>query len=86
MVYNIVYRKSFKKELRRLNLVMRRAATKRILALAQEPRPEGCKKLRGAQHTYRIRQGDYRVIYEVFDDKIVVELISIGHRSDVYRK
>lgn len=85
MRYHITYRASFKKELRKLNAVMRRAVVNRILALAEQPRPDGAVKIRGSQYTYRIRQGDYRVVYDINDDILVVKLIKIGHRSDVYR-
>ncbi|MBA4117090.1 MAG: type II toxin-antitoxin system RelE/ParE family toxin [Rubrobacter sp.] len=55
-----------------------------ILALADEPRPPGCKKLRG-QEDWRIRVGDYRVIYGVDDERRVVEILNVAHRGDVYR-
>jgi mRNA interferase RelE/StbE len=54
--------------------------------LAEEPRPPGCTKLTGEPHTYRVRTGDYRILYDVFDDRLVVQVIWIGHRRDVYRQ
>ncbi len=54
-----------------------------IAKLAKEPRPSGCKKLQG-RPGYRIRKGDYRILYEIVDKKLVVTVISIGHRKDVY--
>jgi len=54
-------------------------------ALATNPHPPGSKKLAGSQHTYRIRQGDYRVVYNVLTDQILIEVIRVGHRRDVYR-
>ena len=54
-----------------------------IAALADEPRPAGCKKLRGVE-AWRIRIGDYRVIYEIHDDKLLVIVFRAGHRSSVY--
>jgi mRNA interferase RelE/StbE len=53
--------------------------------LAREPRPRGCKKLQGEEDTYRIRVGDYRVIYEVHDDQVIVLIIRVRHRKDAYR-
>jgi mRNA interferase RelE/StbE len=50
-----------------------------------EPRPQGAEKLAGRQHLYRIRQGDYRVIYSVNEQDRVVDVIKVGHRRDVYR-
>jgi len=55
-----------------------------VRALAQEPRPPGCLKLRGRQG-WRIRIGDYRVIYEINDEQQVVTILHVGHRRDVYR-
>jgi mRNA interferase RelE/StbE len=55
-----------------------------IASLANDPRPSGCKKLKG-EDAYRIRVGDYRVIYEIEDDKIIVIVVSVGHRKDIYK-
>lgn len=55
-----------------------------IDGLANEPRPPGCKKLRGATNAYRIRVGDYRLIYTVEDDRLTVAVLKIGHRKDIY--
>lgn len=59
--------------------------TAAIQQLAVEPRPASCRKLSGQHDTYRIRVGVYRIIYEVHDDVIVVKVLKIGHRKDVYR-
>jgi mRNA interferase RelE/StbE len=56
-----------------------------IGALAAGPRPSGCKKLAGNTDYYRIRVGDYRVLYEVRDREVLVLVIKIGHRREVYR-
>ncbi len=53
--------------------------------LAIEPRPNGVKKLKGEENSYRIRVGDYRVIYDIFDDVLLVSVVSVGHRSEVYK-
>jgi mRNA interferase RelE/StbE len=53
--------------------------------LAEEPRPPGCTKLTGEPNTYRVRTGDYRIVYDVFDDHLVVQVVRIGHRRDIYR-
>jgi mRNA interferase RelE/StbE len=58
---------------------------KRIDALAHEPRPTGVEKLRGTRSRYRVRTGDYRIIYEVKDDLLLVLVVRIGHRREVYR-
>ena len=56
-----------------------------IQALAQEPRPQGCRKLIGSKHDYRIRVGVYRVIYEVSDPEATVRVMLVRHRSKAYR-
>jgi mRNA interferase RelE/StbE len=55
-----------------------------ISDLADNPRPYGYKKLKG-EDAYRIRVGNYRVIYEIEDDKIIVIVVSVGHRKDIYK-
>ncbi|CAN5759031.1 type II toxin-antitoxin system RelE/ParE family toxin [soil metagenome] len=54
--------------------------------LAGNPRPPGCTAMAGEAHAYRVRVGDYRIVYEVFDDRLVVQVVRIGHRRDVYRR
>jgi mRNA interferase RelE/StbE len=55
-----------------------------IYSLEIAPRPSGCKKLKGGEGLYRIRVGDYRVIYEIEDAKLVVVVVKIGNRKDIY--
>ncbi len=62
----------------------RRRVLTRIGALADDPRPPGCQKLSGASK-YRVRQGRYRILYEVRDDRLVVTVVRVAHRKDVYR-
>ena len=54
-----------------------------IADLAQNPRPSGCKKLKG-RDGYRIRTGNYRIIYEIFDQELIIDVIAVGHRKDIY--
>lgn len=56
-----------------------------ILDLGNNPRPKGCKKLKG-RDAYRIRVADYRIIYEIQDSVLLVDVIDLGHRKDIYRK
>jgi mRNA interferase RelE/StbE len=83
--YRVVFRKSVAQDLRRIP----NRDLQRILAmielLSEEPRPPGIEKLSG-QEKYRVRQGNYRIIYEINDDEIVVVVVKIGHRKDVYRR
>jgi mRNA interferase RelE/StbE len=54
--------------------------------LADNPRPPGCTKLTGEEHTYRVRVGEYRILYDVLDDRLIVQVVRLGHRRDVYRR
>jgi mRNA interferase RelE/StbE len=56
----------------------------RIRSLADDPRPAGCEKLSGSER-YRVRQGVYRIVYEIEDHRLVVLVVKVGHRRDVYR-
>ena len=84
MTWRIVFRKSVAKDLRRIPS----ADVHRILAtidtLAEDPRRAGAEKLSGSER-YRIRQGMYRVLYEIRDEEILVIVVKVGHRRDVYR-
>ena len=57
-----------------------------VTALADQPRPHGCEKLKGAEDYYRIRVGDYRVVYHVDDGELTITVTRIKHRRDVYRR
>lgn len=57
-----------------------------IQSLALDPYPEGCRKLSGEENTYRIRQGLYRIIYEVHKNKLVILVLKLGHRKDIYKR
>ena len=63
----------------------RRRVVAKIDALAQDPRPHGVEKLAGEEAAYRVRVGDYRIVYEIHDDVLRVIVIRIGHRREVYR-
>jgi mRNA interferase RelE/StbE len=82
--YRLLIKPSAVKELEALPAKDRRRIVPRIEGLASEPRPHGCEKLSGLEQ-YRVRQGDYRVVYGVDDDARVVIVVKIGHRRDVYR-
>ena len=62
----------------------RRRIVARIEALGDDPRPPGCEKLTG-RGQYRVRQGAYRIVYAIEDDRLVVYVVKVGHRSGVYR-
>ncbi|MFM7344799.1 MAG: type II toxin-antitoxin system RelE family toxin [Tagaea sp.] len=82
--YRISIEKRAQKALRRLPSGILRRLHEAIDELSAEPRPPGCEKLSG-RPGWRIRVGDYRVIYEIRDDALLVLVIEIGHRREVYR-
>ena len=64
---------------------VRRQIVERIGQLAEDPRPPGCEKLSGRLDRYRVRQGVYRIVYHIEDRELVVYVVKVGHRRDVYR-
>ena len=83
--YKLRIKKSAAKELEAISRKSdRRRIAARIESLAENPRPPGCKKLSGSDR-YRIRQGDFRIVYSVEDDELVVYVVKIGDRKSVYR-
>ncbi|MEI9956378.1 MAG: type II toxin-antitoxin system RelE/ParE family toxin [Ferruginibacter sp.] len=82
-LYEILLTATAKKQLQKLPTNITDKLIVAIQALAKNPRPEGYKKLKG-RPGFRIRKGDYRIIYEIFDDKLIVSVIAVAHRKDVY--
>ena len=83
--YNVVITKSAAKELGTVPAKDRGRVVERIWALGENPRPAGCEKLSGADK-YRVRQGNYRILYEIVDADLIVTVVRIGNRRDVYRR
>ena len=82
--YSIIVRKSVYKDIKGIPKDDVRRILACIAALADDPRPPGSKKLSG-QERYRLRQGDYRILYEIEDDKLIICVVKVRHRRDVYR-
>ena len=85
MSYEILFTRSAQKELNNLPQKIGDRILKKIDVLAENPRPSGCKKLEVSENTYRLRVSDYRIIYSIFDRQLIVEIIKIDHRKQVYR-
>lgn len=83
-VYSIFFRDSARKELAVIPKPDLGRIMERIAGLADNPRPAGCEKLSG-QERYRVRQGNYRIVYSVQDTELVVWVVKVGHRREVYR-
>ena len=83
--YKVELKRSAEKELRALPNKELLRIVEAIKSLADEPRPNGCKKLSG-EEKYRLRVGNYRILYQIEDDVLVVYVVKVGHRRDVYEK
>ena len=85
--YSVVIKRSAAKELESIaGKKDRQRIVARIAALADDPRPPGAEKLSATSDKYRIRQGNFRIVYEIRDEVLVVTIIKIGDRKDVYRR
>ena len=85
--YRVLIKKSAAKELEAIaGKKDRERISARISALADNPRPDGVEKLSGTSEKYRIRQGNFRILYEIQDDVLVVYVVRIGDRKEVYRR
>ncbi|MHC4693831.1 MAG: type II toxin-antitoxin system RelE family toxin [Planctomycetota bacterium] len=82
--YRITIKKSAAKELEALPKKDLPRIIKRIQTLAQNPRPDGSQKLSGKEQ-YRVRQGDYRIVYSIEDKDRIIDIFKIGHRREIYR-
>ena len=82
--YELVVKKSVAKDLREFPKADVKRILQRIRSLADDPRPRGCEKLSG-QERYRLRQGVYRIVYEIDDKVLIVLVVKIGNRRDIYR-
>lgn len=84
--YEIVVKKSVLKDIRRIPRSVLQGIQERIAALADNPFPHGAEPMEGYDHHYRIRFGQYRIVYEVAATVRIITIIRVGHRKDVYRK
>lgn len=83
MTFKLTLKKSVLKSLQDINEPYYSSIKEAIYNLANNPRPYGYRKLKG-RNGYRIRVADYRIIYEIFDDILIVEVIDVGHRKNIY--
>ncbi|MGF1676617.1 MAG: type II toxin-antitoxin system RelE/ParE family toxin [Richelia sp. RM2_1_2] len=85
MSYDIQFSKSASKQIKKLSSEVQERIQTKIDNLAIEPRPDGVKKLKGRENAYRIRVGDYRIIYDIFDEVLLITVVEVGHRSNIYQ-
>jgi mRNA interferase RelE/StbE len=84
MAYAITFEPLALRQLSKLDKRLQSRIESKIYTLAHRPRPPGVKKLQGYENTYRIRVGDYRVLYEIHDKVLVVLVVEVVHRGDAY--
>ena len=82
--YAITFARSARKELESFDAPIVKRLVPKIEALAKEPRPTGCRKLKGEKNLWRIRVGMYRIVYAVYDDERRVDVVAVRHRSKAY--
>ena len=85
MAFRVEWKKSTRKDLRKLPASVVERIVEVVEDLAENPFPHGVEKLSGSEHAYRIRLGEYRVVYEVVTESRLVEIQRVRHRKDVYR-
>jgi mRNA interferase RelE/StbE len=83
--YKLLIKPSAAKEIELAPKKDRLRIVKRIQELSSDPRPSGCEKLSGHDDKYRIRQGTYRIVYTISDSELVICVMKVGHRKEVYR-
>jgi mRNA interferase RelE/StbE len=83
MAYSLNFTRQALKELEKINEPYYSNIKQAIAGLTVNPRPHGYKKLKG-RDGYRIRVADYRIIYNIFDHKLIIDIIALGHRKDIY--
>lgn len=84
-MYQIVFRPSARKQFAKLPRDVQKRLKNKIDSLQHDPRPQGVKKLAANEDLYRIRIGDYRIIYQIQDRQLVILLLKIGHRREIYQ-
>jgi len=82
--YQVILEAAARRQIKKLPQPVQKSLLDRITTLGTEPRPAGCKKLKGKKNEYRIRSGNYRVIYSIEDKALVVRVIKASHRRDAY--
>jgi mRNA interferase RelE/StbE len=82
--YEVTFSRSAAKELEALDAGVVRRIYPKIESLSEQPRPSGCRKLTGEENLWRVRVGEYRVIYKIDDDNEIVDIVRVRHRSRAY--
>ena len=86
MAYTVEVAPAADRQIRKLDRETQRRVLTSLEKLGHEPRPQGSVKLQSAEDLYRVRVGDYRIIYEISDRRLLVLVLKVGHRSEVYKE
>jgi mRNA interferase RelE/StbE len=84
VLYDLEVSPAAARQIKKLDRFTQTRVAKRLRALREDPRPRDVKKLSGGTDLYRVRVGDYRILYRIADERLIVVVIRIGHRRDVY--
>lgn len=85
MTFTVLIASACKRSMDKLDGAVRARIDRAILKLAENPRPPGCTRLVGTASGWRIRVGDWRILYTIEDDKLIVLVVDVGHRREIYR-
>ena len=86
MAYQVIIKPAAHRDIKKLARPDQIRIIKRLESLSENPRPSGTKKLRGAEDLFRVREGNYRIIYQIQDELLVVLVVKVGHRREIYRR
>jgi mRNA interferase RelE/StbE len=84
-IYRIEWKPSALKELTKIDRQYIPHIIQAIELLSKNPFPSGCRKLHGVEHTYRVRVSEYRIVYQVINDKLIITIVRVRHRKEAYR-
>jgi len=85
LAYSVELAPAAKRQVRKLDRSIQGRIIRRLEALGKDPRPPGVEKLEGNENTYRVRVGEYRIVYEIRDKILVILVLKVGHRREIYR-
>lgn len=85
MTYTVIFTSAARRDVKRLPKGIQKEVIQAAESLATEPRPEGCEKLEGSSDIFRIRRGDYRILYQIADNILTITVVRARHRREVYR-
>ena len=86
MAYQVILKPAARRDIKKLAGPDQVRIIKRLESLSENPRSFGAKKLRGAEDLFRVREGNYRIIYQIQDEMLLVLVVKVGHRREIYRR